>query len=43
MEKITYILSNKYTVFDGVWGPFRSFLKSGGIGKVLIDQEKWWY
>jgi len=36
MEKMTYILRDKYIIFDGVWGSFRSFLKFGRLGKVLI-------
>jgi len=36
MEKMTYILRDKYTIFDGVWGSFRSFLKCGRLGNVLI-------
>ncbi len=37
MEKITYILRDKYIIFDGVWGPFKLFLKCGGVGNVLIE------
>ncbi|MGL5621081.1 MAG: hypothetical protein ACRDDG_01625 [Cetobacterium sp.] len=28
-------------VFDGVCGPFRSFLKRGGVGKVLNINVKY--
>ncbi len=35
--KDNYILRNKYIFFDGVWGPFKVFLKCGGVGNVLIE------
>ncbi len=44
MEKIACILRDEYINFYGVWGPFKLFLKCGGVGSLLIeDQEKRWY